>query len=83
MKTILRFTAGWCQPCKIYAPTFDKVASETVGVRFETVDVDSTDPRIIQYGVRNVPTTVVLNGTEVITKQAGIISEDQLKRMIG
>jgi thiol-disulfide isomerase/thioredoxin len=83
MKQVIRFTSSWCQPCKAYAPTFDKVASETVGIQFKTIDVDSGDPLIIELRIRNVPTTVVLNGREVIAKQSGNIGEAQLKQMIG
>jgi thioredoxin-like negative regulator of GroEL len=67
----------------MYAPIFEKVASETPGVQFKTIDVDSGDPLIIKLGIRNVPTTVVLNGEEVISKQSGNIGETQLKQMIG
>lgn len=83
MKQVIRFTASWCSPCKMYAPIFEKVASEVSGAKFETIDVDSGDQRVIEYGVRNIPTTVVLEGNKVISKQTGLIREDQLKQMIG
>jgi thiol-disulfide isomerase/thioredoxin len=83
MKQVIRFTASWCSPCKVYAPTFERVASETPGVQFKTIDVDSGDPLIIKLGIRNVPTTVILNGEEVISKQSGNIGAEQLKQMIG
>lgn len=83
MKQVIRFTASWCGPCKMYAPIFEKVASETSGIKFETIDVDSGDQRVIEYGVRNIPTTVVLEDNKVISKQTGLIKEDQLKQMIG
>jgi thiol-disulfide isomerase/thioredoxin len=82
MKQVIRFTANWCSPCKIYAPTFEKVASEIPGVRFETIDVDSTDSRIIDMGIRGVPTTVVLENGQVVKKQSGNMSEVQLKQFI-
>lgn len=83
MKQVIRFTATFCGPCKMYAPIFDKVASETTGVQFKTIDVDSGDPLITELGIRNVPTTVILNDREVIAKQSGMIGETQLKQMIG
>lgn len=83
MKQVIRFTASWCGPCKMYAPIFEKVASETSGIKFETIDVDSGDQRVIEYGVRNIPTTVILEGDKIISKQTGLIKEDQLKQMIG
>ena len=82
MKQVIRFTASWCSPCKMYTPIFEKVASETSGIKFETIDVDSGDQRVIEYGVKNIPTTVILEGDKVISKQTGLIKEDQLKQMI-
>ena len=83
MKQVIRFTATWCGPCKMYAPIFERVAAATAGVQFKTIDVDSGDPLIMKFGIRNVPTTVVLNGDEVVSKQSGMIGETQLKQMIG
>lgn len=82
MKKVLRFTAKWCQPCKIYAPIFEKVASEIPGVAFETIDVDTGDPRVMEYGVRSIPTTIILNMGEVMDRETGVVSEQRLKQMI-
>ena len=83
MKQVIRFTATWCGPCKMYAPIFERVASETTGVQFKTIDVDSGDPLIMELGIRNVPTTVILEGDKVLTKQSGMIGETQLRQLIG
>jgi len=82
MKTVIKYGATWCGPCKMYAPTFDKVASEFQGAQFQSVDVDSGDPRILEHGVRNVPTTVVIENGQV-RKQTGNMNADQLKAFIG
>jgi thioredoxin 1 len=82
-KKVIRFTASWCMPCKLFAPTFDKVAAQTSGVYFETIDVDSGNNLILEYNIRNVPTTVIIENNGNIRKQAGIMSEDQLKKFIG
>lgn len=83
MKQVIRFTATWCGPCKMYTPIFERVAAATAGVQFKTIDIDSGDPLIMKFGIRNVPTTVVLNGDEVVSKQSGMIGETQLKQIIG
>jgi len=82
MKQVIKFEASWCGPCKTYSPKFNQVASEMIGVSFETIDVDREDPRILEYGVRNVPTTVVVENGK-IRKQAGSMSVEQLKAFIG
>lgn len=83
MKTVLLFKGEWCGPCKAYAPIFERVAASTPGTQFKTIDVDSGDPLIMELGIRNVPTTVVLEGDKVISKTSGMIGEAQLKLMIG
>ena len=83
MKQVIRFTAAWCGPCKTYAPTFEKVANEVSGVQFKTIDVDSGDPLIMELGIRNVPTTVVLEGNQVLQRQSGNIGAEQLRQLIG
>lgn len=83
MKKVIRYTASWCGPCKLYAPAFNKVASETPGVQFETVDVDSGHQSIMENGIRNVPTTVVIEADGTVRKQSGNMSVDTLKAFIG
>jgi thiol-disulfide isomerase/thioredoxin len=83
MKTVIKYGAAWCGPCKVYAPKFAQAQSEIGGVNFQSIDVDSGDPRIIEHGIRNVPTTVVVENGQVIRRQSGNISADQLKALIG
>jgi thiol-disulfide isomerase/thioredoxin len=83
MKTVIKYGAAWCGPCKAYLPTFNRVAGEVSGVSFQSIDVDSGDPRILEHGVRNVPTTVVIDGNGNVRKQSGVMSVEQLKAFIG
>jgi thioredoxin 1 len=83
MKKVIRFTASWCGPCKMFAPVFDRVASKTPGVQFETVDVDSGDKLVLEHSIRNVPTTVVIEADGSVRKQSGMMGEDQLKKFVG
>lgn len=82
MKQVYVYKGEWCGPCKMFSPTVQKVASELTNVQFETIDVDSGDPRILEHGVRNVPTTVIVENGVVVRRQSGNMSEDQLKQMI-
>jgi thiol-disulfide isomerase/thioredoxin len=83
MKKVIRYTAAWCGPCKVFAPTFNKVAASTPGIQFETVDVDSGHQSIMENGIRNVPTTVIVEADGTIRKQSGNMSEETLKAFIG
>ena len=77
MKAI-KFYAEWCGPCKglsmVIAGAEDKIT-----VPIENVDIDQNIMDSVQYGVRSVPTMILLDehGTE-IRRKVGTMNEAQL-----
>lgn len=72
MINVTRFTAPWCQPCKVLAPEFQKFEEEFTDIKFKTVDVD-TDPQSAElYGIRNVPTVIVEKNNEIVARLVGL-----------
>jgi thioredoxin 1 len=82
MKTVIKYYTNNCAPCRTYTPAFEQVASQTPGVQFQSIDASSGDPRILEHGIRNVPTTVVVENGQV-RKQTGVLSVEQLRAFIG
>ena len=76
MKEILYFSATWCQPCKNFKPIMEQVSRE-LPVQF--VDVDANPQLVAEYGVRSVPTVIIINNGQVASKQAGVLTESQVK----
>ena len=65
---VLRFTAGWCQPCKTLAARLQSLA-----IDIPAIDIDSEQGKalVAQYNIRSVPTIIVdYDGVE-ITKFTG------------
>jgi len=64
---LLDFTATHCGPCRTMLPVLDKLAAEYAGqVRFAAIDVDREPLLAERYGVRSMPTFVVIrDGREV------------------
>ena len=58
MKRILRFTASWCGPCKSLAMNLE---SANIKLPIEVVDIDVHDNLAKEYGIRSVPTLVMLD----------------------
>jgi len=84
MKEVLKFYSNGCNPCKQYAPTFEKVKQElSETINFFEVNVDEdTQSLTTEYKVKGIPCTViVVNGLEV-AKQSGSLTEEQLKQFI-
>ena len=61
----LYFSAPWCGPCKQLAPKMELVAEANITVEKILVDLDTETTQ--KYGIRNIPTVVLIdeNGVEL------------------
>ncbi len=57
MKKIVRFTASWCGPCKMLAKTLEQIETD---IPIEVVDIDEHPDLATEYGIRGVPTLVMV-----------------------
>lgn len=61
MYKILKFSAGWCGPCKMLSNTISKLPDEK-RAKIEEIDIDACGSDLLnKYSVRGVPTMVVLD----------------------
>lgn len=64
-KTVVKFTATWCKPCKEISPLIKSLAGEfTEKASFVEVDVDDHEDLAAEYKVKILPTIVVLDAPE-------------------
>ena len=79
---VLKFEASWCGPCKSLSRVFEE-AKDKIAIPVEIVDIDENRSMAIQYGVRSVPTLVVVDdeGKE-LKRQSGMMAENQLLEFI-
>ena len=76
MKKILYFSAAWCGPCKTLAPIMEELNGEIV---YNKVDVDKDQELSMKYGVRNIPTLILLNEFgEEINRKVGMQSRESI-----
>jgi len=74
---ILKFQASWCVPCKNLTKTMQ---SMDIPFHVEEVDIDKDINVSILYGVRAVPTLIMLDDHDNIVRRAnGNMTKDQLK----
>ena len=75
MKKILYFSASWCQPCKMLGPIMESVSDQ---VNYQKIDVDNNQELSIKYGVRNIPTLVLVENGEAKGRLVGIQSKESI-----
>lgn len=80
---LVDFWAGWCAPCRALAPTFEKLAEKYGNeIGFAKVDVDDLPELPNQFGIRSIPTLVLLQGGEVIEQVVGLQSFEKLANLL-
>jgi thioredoxin 1 len=80
MKKIIRFTASWCQPCKMLASIIEEIDTN---IPIEVVDIDVHQDVAIEFGIRGVPTLVKIdeNGN-VIGRLVGLNTKNLIEEFI-
>ena len=63
---VVDFWATWCGPCRMIAPIMEELAGQYEGkVKIGKLDVDENQQVAIKYGVRSIPTVLILKGGEI------------------
>jgi thioredoxin 1 len=80
MKKILRFTADWCNPCKQLT---ENIARSELTVPIETIDIDENTELATKYGVRNLPTMILMIDDTEIGRLVGVKTPKQIREWAG
>ena len=79
MKTIKRFTASWCAPCKGLAMVIESIETD---VPIEVIDIDQNQEVAMKAGIRSVPTLIMYDGETEVKRSTGVMTEAQLTEWI-
>ncbi|MBC8108447.1 MAG: thioredoxin [Anaerolineae bacterium] len=80
---LVDFWADWCGPCKMLAPTIEKLANDYVGkVKVGKVDTDSNRDVSMKYGISAIPTVILFKNGQVAQKFVGLRGEKDFKEAL-
>jgi thioredoxin 1 len=79
MKRILRFTASWCQPCKALAQQLEEIDTN---LPIEVIDIDDNHELAMEYGIRSVPTLVMMDENVEVKRRTGIVAINLLQEWL-
>ncbi len=80
---IVDFYADWCGPCKMMAPTIDKIAEENPELNVAKVNVDLDGELAQRYGVMSIPTIVIFKDGKEINRSVGAKSKAGILALLG
>ncbi|KQX97224.1 thioredoxin [Rhodanobacter sp. Root480] len=80
---LVDFWAPWCEPCKTLGPMLEKLAAEYNGAfRLGKVDVDQQQELAGMFGIKSIPTVVMVKDGQVLDGFAGALPEGQLREFL-
>jgi thioredoxin 2 len=80
---LIDFWAPWCGPCRIVAPAVERLSNELAG-KLKAVKVNTDlEPRLQErFGVRGIPTLVLMDEGKERDRVTGAMNAEALRRWV-
>lgn len=80
---LVDFWASWCMPCRMLAPTVEKLAEENRGkLKVCKLNTDENQNIAAQYGIQGIPTLIVFKEGKEVGRTVGVMSKEKLQEKL-
>jgi thioredoxin 1 len=80
---IVDFWAEWCGPCRAIAPVLDQLVEESAGrITLAKVNVDENPGLAARYGIRSIPTMLLMKQGKVTDQVIGAVPKAKIKEKL-
>lgn len=80
---LVKFTADWCQPCKVMSETLRDLTPELGShVYFVEMDIESSPQATNTYGVRGLPTIMLFKNGNPLASMSGNFQKPKVRSWI-
>jgi thioredoxin 1 len=79
---LIDWWAAWCGPCRMFAPTYEKVAAKHPDVVFGKVDTEAQQALAGSFDIRSIPTLMILRDQVLLFSQPGAMPEAALEDLL-
>ena len=83
LPVLLDVWAPWCGPCHMIAPAVEQLATELAGrARVAKLNLDENPATADRFGVRSIPTLLVLKGGREVDRIVGVQPKSEIARRV-
>jgi thioredoxin len=80
---LIDWWAPWCGPCRVFGPTYEKVAAKHRDITFGKVNTEDAPDLAGAFDIRSIPTLMILRDGVLLFSQPGALPEVALEDLIG